>query len=202
MTCPVQRIPSQALCFDALLKMMNARVNHLAVEPWKRDRRCRQRSRHHGATGGVTTPSLSRDRESTKYGGPVLAFSKDPSGCEGPRRGGARQTTLRELLACSTIRSWVDCSRCWTNRWDPAPFPFCWITFGSEGRKEQTFKTDQDNALIYETPDDESDQSKLARSYFRRFGQEATQHLNACGYPLCKGKMMASNPRWRKPFDV
>ena len=84
----------------------------------------------------------------------------------------------------------------------PAPVPFCWITFGSEGRKEQTFKTDQDNALIYEALDGSEEQMKEVRAYFRRFGQEAAQLLASSGFPLCKGKMMASNPRWRKPFAV
>jgi CBS domain-containing protein len=31
----------------------------------------------------------------------------------------------------------------------PPPVPYCWVVLGSEGRREQTFKTDQDNALIY-----------------------------------------------------
>ena len=84
----------------------------------------------------------------------------------------------------------------------PAPVPFCWITFGSEGRKEQTFKTDQDNALIYEHLAGTEEQMKKVRAYFRKFGQEAAQLLDASGFPLCKGKMMAANPRWRKPFPV
>jgi CBS domain-containing protein len=84
----------------------------------------------------------------------------------------------------------------------PAPNAFCWIMFGSEGRKEQTFKTDQDNALIYQSPEDDWEAIKTAKLYFRRFGNRAIQHLEACGYPLCKGEMMASNPRWRKPYSV
>jgi CBS domain-containing protein len=83
----------------------------------------------------------------------------------------------------------------------PAPFPYCWFTFGSEGRKEQTFKTDQDNALIYEPPSEAEDNTKIARIFFRRFGIEANRHLDACGFELCKGKMMVSNPRWRKPYQ-
>ena len=36
----------------------------------------------------------------------------------------------------------------------PPPLPYCWVVLGSEGRREQTFKTDQDNALIYQDPDE------------------------------------------------
>jgi len=39
------------------------------------------------------------------------------------------------------------------------PVPYCWIALGSEGRKEQTFKTDQDNALIYADPASEQEES-------------------------------------------
>jgi CBS domain-containing protein len=83
----------------------------------------------------------------------------------------------------------------------PAPFPFCWLMLGSEGRQEQTFKTDQDNALIYETPPEEWEAIKQAKLYFRRFGNLAIEHLANCGYPLCKGQM-ASNPKWRKPYST
>ncbi len=83
-----------------------------------------------------------------------------------------------------------------------APMPFCWMMLGSEGRQEQTFKTDQDNALIYETPPDDWEAIKRAKLYFRRFGNMAIEHLANCGYPLCKGEMMASNPKWRKPFST
>jgi len=84
----------------------------------------------------------------------------------------------------------------------PAPYRFCWLSLGSEGRKEQTFKTDQDNALIYETPPDNWDHIKEGKLYFRKFGNKAIEHLEKCGYPLCKGEIMASNPKWRKPYSV
>ena len=73
---------------------------------------------------------------------------------------------------------------------------------GSEGRKEQTFRTDQDNAILYEDPGEEWETVKAAKLYFRRLGNKAIEHLVACGYPLCKGQMMASNSRWRKPYAV
>ena len=76
----------------------------------------------------------------------------------------------------------------------PPPVPYCWVTLGSEGRREQTFKTDQDNALIV---DDSMAQNPGAEEYFARLGQFAQDALARCGYPLCLGGFMASNPRWR-----
>ena len=78
----------------------------------------------------------------------------------------------------------------------PPPVPYCWVVLGSEGRREQTFKTDQDNALIYADSDDSS-----AREYFAQLAAFAQDALSTCGYPLCTGNYMASNPRWRQPLQ-
>jgi CBS domain-containing protein len=67
---------------------------------------------------------------------------------------------------------------------------------GSEGRSEQTFKTDQDNALIYAPPEND-EQRAAAEKYFKMLSERTIENLVACGYPLCPGNMMASNPRWR-----
>ena len=78
----------------------------------------------------------------------------------------------------------------------------CWLALGSEGRSEQTIATDQDNALIL--PDDISEAQRQAVLAFAR---DVNQALDACGYPLCKGGIMAGNPaccltlrEWRARF--
>lgn len=78
----------------------------------------------------------------------------------------------------------------------------CWLAFGSEGRSEQTIATDQDNGLIFESEDAEAD-----RPAWLGFAREVNEGLAACGYPLCKGNVMASNPQccltpaeWAKRF--
>lgn len=38
--------------------------------------------------------------------------------------------------------------------------------------------------------------------YFRDFATTAIGHLVQCGYPLCPGEVMASNPKWRQPASV
>ena len=78
----------------------------------------------------------------------------------------------------------------------------CWLALGSEGRSEQTIATDQDNALILS--DGTSDAQRAAVLVFAKDVNEA---LDACGYPLCKGGVMAGNPacclslrQWRERF--
>ena len=80
---------------------------------------------------------------------------------------------------------------------------FAWIALGSEGRSEQTIATDQDNALVYADGEDEAQ-----RLIYLKFAREVNEALDACGYPLCKGNIMASNPElclsqqeWLNRFD-
>lgn len=66
---------------------------------------------------------------------------------------------------------------------------FCWIALGSEGRGEQTIATDQDNALILS-----DDVGHGERDALLAMAQDINQALDACGYPLCRGNIMAGNP--------
>ena len=68
---------------------------------------------------------------------------------------------------------------------------WCWLALGSEGRMEQTFVTDQDNALIFSAGD-----AAAARGAYLAFADEVNRRLAECGFPLCKGDIMARNPRW------
>lgn len=79
-----------------------------------------------------------------------------------------------------------------------APVPFCWLTFGSEARREQTLRTDQDNGLVYADPPPEL--ATEAADYYARFAEAATRGLVAVGFPPCPGNIMASNPKWCQPM--
>ena len=79
----------------------------------------------------------------------------------------------------------------------------CWLAFGSEGRSEQTISTDQDNGLIFLSDDAQQD-----RARWLTFARDVNEALDRCGYPLCKGNIMASNPdccltpkEWSARFD-
>jgi CBS domain-containing protein len=86
-------------------------------------------------------------------------------------------------------------------RFGPPPLPYCWILFGSEGRKEQTFKTDQDNALIYTDPLTPALAAE-AQAYFTRFTEFLAESLMALGFPRCPAGYMAVTPDWCQPLKV
>jgi CBS domain-containing protein len=71
---------------------------------------------------------------------------------------------------------------------------FCWIALGSEGRYEQTLNTDQDNGIIFTVP--EGSTPEQVRAQLLPVAKRINAALDACGFPLCKGNIMASNPQW------
>lgn len=82
---------------------------------------------------------------------------------------------------------------------------WCWLAFGSEGRYEQTLSTDQDNGLLFVCSEGEAEGLRQA---FLPFARAVNERLNECGFPLCKGNVMASNPElclsfeeWRHQFQ-
>lgn len=82
---------------------------------------------------------------------------------------------------------------------------FVWLALGSEGRREQAHRTDQDNAILYEDPSPEKAQD--TKLYFLELAKMVTGELNACGFAFCPGNIMASNPdlcksmtEWKNSF--
>ena len=69
----------------------------------------------------------------------------------------------------------------------------CLIVMGSEGRGEQTIRTDQDNGLILSGPVPEDELQAFRASF--------TGALESFGFPPCPGSVMVRNPLWSKTVD-
>ncbi len=74
---------------------------------------------------------------------------------------------------------------------DPG-LPFTWLCFGSEGRREQTLHTDQDNGILFEARD--AAEAAAIRGRLLPLAERINQDLAKCGFELCRGRVMASNP--------
>jgi CBS domain-containing protein len=83
-------------------------------------------------------------------------------------------------------------------RLGPAPVRWCWAACGSQGRREQTGVSDQDNCLIL----DDTFDPALHGAYFTELARFVSDGLHAAGYFYCPGDMMATNDRWRQPMSV
>lgn len=69
----------------------------------------------------------------------------------------------------------------------------CLMVMGSEGRGEQTVRTDQDNGILFThaVPADE----------LAAFREKFTAALETFGFPPCPGNVMVRNPQWSQPID-
>ncbi|KMM78603.1 putative nucleotidyltransferase substrate binding domain-containing protein [Pseudomonas deceptionensis] len=94
-------------------------------------------------------------------------------------------TQLNDHTVCRVIELVL------ADKGDPG-VPFTWLCFGSEGRREQTLHTDQDNGILFEAKD--ATQAAEIRQRLLPIAQQINHHLAACGFTLCKGNIMAGNP--------
>lgn len=76
------------------------------------------------------------------------------------------------------------------------PSDYAFMVLGSEGRMEQTLKTDQDNAIVFDDNLNEEDKKKI-----ESFSEKLISALIYIGVPECPGGIMAKNPFWRKSFS-
>ena len=75
---------------------------------------------------------------------------------------------------------------------DTTGLRLCWIALGSEGRREQTLLTDQDNGIIFSGSGDPD----ALRRRLLPHAQRVNETLARCGFALCAGGIMAGNPAW------
>jgi len=69
----------------------------------------------------------------------------------------------------------------------------CLIVMGSEGRGEQTMRTDQDNGIILAEP--------VEQETLESFRNEFSGALEQFGFPPCPGNVMVRNPAWSRPLS-
>lgn len=62
----------------------------------------------------------------------------------------------------------------------PPPVPYLWLACGSQGRREQTGVSDQDNCLILDDAVSDADMA-----YFQALARFTSDGLDACGYVYC-----------------
>ncbi len=201
MTFPVRTIASHAVCFDALLKMMGNRIHHLGVE------------RQGKIVGVITTHdvmvlqghspiSIFREITAQRRIEDLYPLARRlPQVVRSLIEDGAKANNITRMITLLNDHILDRILGLLTEEMGPAPARFCWLLMGSEGRREQTFKTDQDNALIYANPENDAAR-KACEDYFKKFSENAIEHLVQCGYPRCPGNMMASNPKWCRPYKT
>ncbi len=195
MTQPLKSIHSQALIFEALMTMMQHNIKHLAVVDTE------------GRVVGLVT---NRDLLTAQGQSPfflireIMAADTVEAIFDMHRRlprliqslinSGAKAMNVTRFI--STISDAITkriigfaLEKC-----GPPPVPFVFMILGSEGRHEQTLKTDQDNAIVYQ--DVAAEREAETQAYFLRLAKLICTWLDKAGYAFCEGNIMAQNPQW------
>ena len=188
-------------CFDALLSMIRSRIHHLPVIEGGR---LRGMVTNHDLMmlQGTSPISVVREIEGQRDLAGLARASREIDGVTSLLlREGARAGNVTRVITEINDRLVRRALELVQEELGPAPMPWCWIVFGSEGRREQTFKTDQDNAIIHADAEDEA-QAGRAREWFEAFTPRARDAIEQCGFPPCPAGYMAANPAWRLPLRV
>lgn len=191
---PIVTISDQAYVYEAILMMFRTKTRYLIVK-----------------SGDKVTGFLSRNKLLAEQAQSPLVFIQSVKSAEaeeelkrkweqvpnmvhqllgrGVHAGIANQviTSIADTIAIKVIEKVIE-------EIGQPPARFVFMVLGSEGRKEQTLKTDQDNAIIYE--DKANEQRELVREYFLRFATLVSEKLNHIGFSFCTGGFMAMNPKW------
>lgn len=194
---PITILPD-AVGLDALLAMAERRINHLPVA----DRLGR-------IVGMVGRTDLFRQQAATaSHMASEIVAALSASEMAGVM---ARLPELLSFLTTAGTRPDAICRRI-TDLTDavtrrllvlaeeklgPAPVPYLWAACGSQGRREQTGVSDQDNCLILD--DSASDDHD---AYFSALAKFVSDGMHEVGFVYCPGDMVATNPRWRQPRRV
>jgi CBS domain-containing protein len=115
--------------------------------------------------------------------------------------GGLDATVIAQLVArlndalLARILGWAEAEL------GPAPAPWALLALGSDGRREQTLLTDQDNALVW------ADAGEARRGWYEALARRVNDDLEAAGFPPCPAGHMARQElgplsEWARRFNA
>ncbi len=197
---PIYSLPEDALIYEAILLMFQAKIRYLLVE-----------NSDGGYAGVISRNKLLTDHATSPFvfiQSVKLAVSLEELRRKWNRvpdivyqqlsRGVRAEivnqmvTTVSDSIGQKIIESAIE-------ELGEPPCRFVFMALGSEGRKEQTLKTDQDNAILYEDQPDPEDPE--VRAYFLSLGELISEKLNHVGFLFCTGGFMAKNPKWNQSLS-
>ncbi|MBW2676653.1 MAG: cyclic nucleotide-binding domain-containing protein [Deltaproteobacteria bacterium] len=200
MTTAVQTVSSQTLIFKALMVMMKEDIRHLAVM---------------GSDDEIVGIISNRDILTAQGQSPVFLLRElaDADSLEEiidrhnklPRQirslitSGVQARNLTRFITTVSDTILKKLIEFTLAELGPPPVKFVFMILGSEGRNEQTLKTDQDNAIIFE--DVPKSEKEKVMAYFLNFGEKICGLLDKAGYAFCTGGVMAKNPKWCQPLS-
>jgi CBS domain-containing protein len=201
MSAPLITLPGDASAADAALVMADTGIRHVVV----RDAR--------GRVAGVVSERdlftlqrlsvrelASEIRRAPDVGALVRHAASVRTLSHALVAQGLAAAALTQMISTLNDRIAVRVLELLAPGFEVDPTALCWLGMGSEGRSEQTIATDQDNGLIF-APPATAGEAEVIRAKLLPFATATNEALDRCGYPLCKGGVMAMNPRWCASLD-
>jgi CBS domain-containing protein len=201
MTSPLVSVPSRALIFETMMQMMQKNIKHLAIRDSKDKVVGIITNRDLLKAQGQSPFFIVREIVQARFVNQIVQVHRQvPKLVQALINTGAKAqnvtrflTTVSDAILQKLIGFAID-------EMGAPPARFAFMILGSEGRKEQTLKTDQDNAIVIEDLPDQVAQH--AMDYFIKFSEIVCGWLDEVGYHFCKGGVMAKNPQWCQPLKV
>lgn len=200
MSTPLRTISDRAMVFEALMAMMQSDIKHLAVTDVKDQLTGVLSHREMVLAQGQSPLFMLRHISRAETLEEIIRQQRQlPGLVKNLIRSGAEARHVNRLISTVSDNVMKKILGFALQEMGPPPCAFAFMVMGSEGRGEQTLKTDQDNAIVFA----DGDENHLAevRPYFLKLGQNVCDMLDQAGYAYCKGDVMAKNPQWCQPLE-
>ncbi len=199
MSSPLCTISSNSLIFEALMEMMKKNIKHLAVRDTSDNVVGVITNRDMLKAQGQSPFFIVREIARAQFINQIVQIRQQiPRLIQTLINTGAKAKNITRFLTTVSDAILQKIIGFAFDEMGPAPAKFVFMVLGSEGRKEQTLKTDQDNAILFEDVNAKS--RKEVMKYFLKFGEKVCNWLDKAGYDLCQGDVMAKNPKWCQPL--
>jgi len=201
MSIPLRTIGENAMMFEALMRMMEYNVKHLAVTDGEDQIVGVLSNRELISAQGHSPLFLLREiSRAESFGEIVEQHQRLPGIVKGLISSGATARNINRMITTVSDAVLKKTMEFALQEMAPPPTGFAFMIMGSEGRGEQTLKTDQDNAIVFEDVSD-ADLPTVSH-YFSELGHTVCKLLDQAGYAYCEGDVMAQNPNWCQPLSV
>jgi PAS domain S-box-containing protein len=202
MSSPMITISERAVIYEALLRMEHQQIQHLALTD---------------EAGRIVGVIRSQELMQFQSYGPIVltrevehaatpedvvrSCQRVPSLVKALLDCGARPHLITRMISSVCNAATVRLLTLAEVELGPAPVPFVFLALGSQGRQEMTLASDQDNAIVSAAVDDPA-RAAASAEYLLAVSRFVCGWLDRAGYPLCRGEVMAQNPRWCQPLNV
>ena len=201
MSSPLVSASSDSQIYEAILLMMQHNIKHLAVLD--------ESSKLLGiateqdlllAQGRSPVFLMHEIQQAGSVQDMAVRQAQTPDLIKSLMDGGAKAKHINRIITAISDAILKNVLRLAQNKLGQPPARFAYMIMGSEGRKEQTLKTDQDSAIVYENVSTEEEPA--VREYFLELGRIVSDWLDQIGYSYCEFEIMGRNPKWCQPLST